>query len=781
MTRTTLALAWMSLLAASCGPDDVLGTVGHETPSESLPPPVLSDPEGLSAIGGGSVLRFSALPLHLPGIGTSFAGAGDLNGDGLADLITSGGGPAPLLFVPGDAEKPFQLSRKVLPSFWDTWMTCSGRPWIGGGDDGTAGNVLLAGSDFLAWFEFDANGPVGATSVAGTAGGIPTDHDGDGITDFLVLTASQTASPVMTLVRGLGDDLYAPPEPLNGVVEYTPGQWMIGRLLGKEDLNGDGLPDLLADVNMSNTGGSFLPLLDDGGGHYVAAPGPWLGGNFGDVDGDGQREWVCRADANLMVMSVGPDGALAQEAWIMGSTGDTAGFPVPADLDGDGTDEILMALNGGGNDAIRVYRLAPGGQQLTVVGVLKAPDGTGNETATPRLVNVDGDPTPEVVAVRAKTAVLVWDIPKSYSGAPVTATRLDLPECEVDGWVWSGDVDVDGHEDIVLLTSVGLVVAKGSPSGLLEPSAPVPTPRSSSPFVFARFGLQLSDVTGDDVLDFVDTGLGWYLEGDGLGGFRAPVAVALNGQGGKDPLAGDFDGDGLPEVVFLDNGSVVRLAGGSGVPPPVTSTTLPLPYEASLFDVQRLEADGQECLVGAETVDDPELGVQFSVWHAYGLNGASWEEKRSISSFQTITALGETPDGKVAPVGGYTYRWKGESVSPQPVLALLDLKAEGGAPVQVDVPLRPTAVATGDLDGDGQLEALVGGYKLGLTVEGTLSLSGLPAIVLLPMPGTGARFEPVYLPCPSIPRDVATADFNGDGKMDVVAATSVGVLGWAQE
>jgi M6 family metalloprotease-like protein len=125
-------------------------------------------------------------------------------------------------------------------------------------------------------------------------------------------------------------------------------------------------------------------------------------GRFGpipaDVDGDGIEELMVAADTGLLYIA--PDAGAEQWSGRVASVADIAGAlwsapPVAADIDNDGTSEIFITSRGG-----TLYSFEPSGAPFTI-----DTDGTpgtlalrGDIASAPIAIELDGDPGAEIIA-----------------------------------------------------------------------------------------------------------------------------------------------------------------------------------------------------------------------------------------------------------------------------------------------------------------------------------------------------------------------------------------------
>lgn len=343
----------------------------------------------LSDLGGqmsGSALVVSGLTgavLHelagdSPGdlLGTSVAG-GDLDGDGIGDLVVG---------APAD----------------DATGTDAGSVYALSGLDGS-----------LLWA---AHGTSGGDNFGQSLATVP-DTDGDGLPEILVgawtADGRQPNSGEARLLDGATGALLLT---VRGETSYD----FFGRsVAGLEDVNGDGIGDLLVGAPGESTAGAgagaaYLVSGADGAilaVHRGAAAGDGMGtcvAAGGDLDGDGRADLLLAApgadvsasNAGRVEVRSGASGALLL-ALDGVDAGDNSGSALAgaSDLDGDGVPEIVVGVpaadpNGASSGCARIVSGATG---LVLADLLGQQPGGRYGSALACAPDVNGDGLDEVL------------------------------------------------------------------------------------------------------------------------------------------------------------------------------------------------------------------------------------------------------------------------------------------------------------------------------------------------------------------------------------------------
>ncbi|MFP5230138.1 MAG: FG-GAP-like repeat-containing protein [Acidobacteriota bacterium] len=536
------------------------------------------------------------------------------------------------------------------------------------------------------------------------------------------LTDPATQKPATAVLLGNGDGTFQSPVYYdisdNGLGEFTI-----------DDVNGDGIPDIVELTQSNGAIANVATLLGKGDGTFTVGPVSALTGFTANAPADVQ--------------------------------------PLTGDFNGDGKKDLLVAgtvLFGSGNGA---FTVGPTNTVLAGDGNYLFPNAVGDLRNSGKL---------DVVATdNGSVSIFYGNGDGTFTAGPTYAALPDYMQVTIT------DLDGDGNADIVLGTSTGGVYTIGGYDTPV-PMYQVLMGRGDGTFVDSQAYLEgnynlnggpqiaSADFNGDGKADLLvfQNGNGLtannllMLPGDGKGNLAAAITSPLTINKVTQIVSADMNGDGKPDAVLIGNSQLaVLLNQGTGTFAGEQDYTLP----ASAVSVATGDFNGDGLM-------DIAVGVAGGVYVYPGQANHTLGTPVKIDSSANPTGLAAgslTGDGRsdliVADQG---------STSPQVNGALhVYLSNADGTFTAKTAPTTTatlyTVAALGDLNKDGKLDLLVAGE-----IPGTSGGAAVPTLFTLLGNGDGTFQAAKALTLADADgigaTSIALADFNKSGNLGAVLA-----------
>ena len=513
-------------------------------------------------------------------------------------------------------------------------------------------------------------------------------------------------------------------------VYSTNSYYTFGVAVG--DLNGDGLPDLLApnyysygvDVLLQNSDGTFQPAVT-----YSSSSPYAYAVAVADVNGDGKLDVAVASyydssnTTGAVSIFLGNGDGTLQPGVSYASGGWVAQSVATGDVNGDGKPDLVLA-----NQCISSADCSAG-----ALGVLL---GNGDGTFQAAMTFSSAGQYPNAIAV--------------------------------------GDLNGDGHPDVVATTpydSTGhgsVSVLLGAGDGTFQTAQEFASAGQGSRSVAlvdlnsdGRLDVAIADQCSDSSCSAADVSV---LLGNGDGTFQSPAQYGSGGLYAYSIAAGDMNGDGKPDLVinnqyanttYNTGNTAVLVNNGDGTFQPAHSYVNGIAYYGiGAVALADLNGDGKMDVVSASYYN---YGIRL----LYGNGDGTLRVPASYDaggSGPYSTAVGDfngdgKPDLAVALANSFT-------------VGILLGNGDGSyqRAVTYSAGTYPFSVAVGDFNGDGKLDLAVADYYDSTYTQGAAS-------VLLGNGDGTFQNAVTYSSGGLYTFSVAVGDFNGDGRLDLALAS----------
>lgn len=573
---------------------------------------------------------------------------GDVNGDGVVDLVVASGSSEIFLgagdgtfspstgLVPGSSmHEPMQLADLDGDGFddivtvWDTQRTVS--VWMNQGDGTFTGPSTSVGAESRSefgivdvdndavldlvlpdWslakvvvrlgvgdgtFEAATDSPVALTPRELAFG----DFDSDGLVDLAAVT---TYSSFVKVFKGGGDGSFAPLETI-----VTSGVAL--KNLTGYDVNADGIDDLVAQGPQGTTAieksERVVTLICDGSGNFAVGSTTYIpkgseAFTLDDANGDSIPDLLTSTPSGSSTVidglglgefeAVGGplESRLAFRQWLF-------------DLNSDGLLDLTRVFNDFQLPRIEIAHGRPGGQ-FDPPTVLTFP-GTWSISAL-HAADVDGDGLIDLVVGFARVNDLRV-LPGMADGTFGTAWLLPIyvpPLVDPIDFAFP-DLNGDSVPDLVAALFQDVVVRMGLGGGNFGP--PLPKSLGVFPDGVGVTALDVTDINDDGVLDLaVSTWASQQVvmmlgNGDGTFGANQYFPADNSSQRGARTAFGDFDWDGHTDMAVLTVNAVAVFRGaGGGTFHPAVHYEVSSPEPVTSLEWLDIDGDGIRDLVFAD-------------------------------------------------------------------------------------------------------------------------------------------------------------------------------------
>lgn len=624
----------------------------------------------------------------------------------------------------------------------------------------------------------------GASTLYGSGNGLGnviSDFNGDGRPDLAYVDGSTVLVMLNTAAAGATAPSFSSATPFG--VGTNPNGVAAG------DLNGDGK----ADLAVANAGSNNVSVLINttpagAAGPVFAAATQFSTGAapvalaIRDFNGDGKPDLsVANVTSNSVsvLFNTTTPGSTAASFSSAGTFGafDIPRAVTPGDFNGDGKPDLAVA-GFGGFVSVLLNTAATGASTPAFAAQQDFATLGGHFSVSVDDINGDGKPD---LAVSSYTSSVVSVLLNTTTPGATTLTFSARQDATTDGPYVAAlrDLNGDGRPDLIAAsysTGNGSVLLNLTPPGSATATFGSPQNFGVCP---APIFLALGELNGDGKPDLtggclssgVFVVLNTTVPASPPAAFAAPVNFTTTGSNPVSVAMADFNGDGKPDLSVANLGSntvsvlLDATAPGAAIPAFSAPTGYGTGINPASVATGDLNGDGKPDLVVANLNSATVSTLLNNTSPGAALPAFLAKQDFSAGNRPTAVAIGDlNGDGRLDLVAG--------NFTSNDVSVLINTTSAGAttttfaAAVAFGAGINPQSVALGDLNGDGKLDLVVAninGDTLSVFLGTTTTGAATPTFATKVDFGTGNG-----------PYSVAIADVNGDGRPDLATANYAG-------